>query len=166
MLSGTLVVAVSSNPLQSAVDFFKSPLWSFFTKFALLFVAALWLAGAYWVFKDARRRIDDKIILVVLALAGLVFGPFAVLIYVIVRPAEFLEDCRERELEIEVLQQRLDEFASCPACGMSLRDDYLLCPRCGRQHRTPCVRCHRPIDGAWRVCPYCETDQRSGAAQF
>ena len=52
----------------------------------------LWIACAYWVFKDARRRIDDKIVLAVVVLTGLVFGPLGLIVYAIVRPAEPLAD--------------------------------------------------------------------------
>ena len=53
---------------------------------ARLLLVALWLACAYWVFKDARRRIDDKIVLAVCVLTGLVFGPVGLIVYAIVRP--------------------------------------------------------------------------------
>ena len=53
----------SSNPFQSVLDFFKSPTWHFITLMGYFLFAVIWLACAYWVFKDARRRVDDKIIL-------------------------------------------------------------------------------------------------------
>ncbi len=69
----------------------------------MFFMIAFWLACAYWVFKDARRRVEDPIILVVCVLTGLVFGPLGLLIYSIVRPAELIVDSREREMEMEMM---------------------------------------------------------------
>lgn len=160
----TVVAAQSGNPLQSFVDFFGSPAWGLLVRMSVFFLVALWLACAFWVFKDARRRLDDKLVLIAAALTGLVFGPFGLVIYSIVRPAELLVDRRERELEMEVLQRRLGDAERCTACRTPLQDDYLVCPTCGQRLRTPCVSCGKPVDGGWRLCPYCEADQRGAAA--
>ena len=66
----TTTDSTSSNPFQSVLDFFKSPTWHFITLMFIFFLVVLWLACAYWVFKDARRRIDDKIVLTVAVLTG------------------------------------------------------------------------------------------------
>ena len=119
-----------------------------------------------WVFKDARRRIEDRVILVVAVLTGLVFGPMGAIVYAIVRPPEYLDDVRERELEMRMMEQRLASEERCPFCRTPTRDDYLVCPTCGRRLRTVCQSCHRPVDPQWRVCPYCEAEVRSGAGEF
>ena len=90
------VLAASDNPFQSVSDFFTSSTWDFIVRLGVVFLIAIWLACAYWVFKDARRRIDDNILVAVAALTGLVFGPVGLIVYVIVRPPEYLEDVRER----------------------------------------------------------------------
>ena len=118
----------------------------------------MWLACAYWVFKDARRRIDDKILIAVAALTGLVFGPIGLIVYAIVRPPEYLDDVRERELEVRMMEQRLSEEQRCSFCKTPVRDDYLVCPTCGRRLRTVCRSCRRPVEPQWRLCPYCEAE--------
>ena len=65
----------SSDPFGSVKDFFNSSTWHFLTLMTIFFLVVLWLACAYWVFKDARRRIDDKIVITVAVLTGLIFGP-------------------------------------------------------------------------------------------
>jgi hypothetical protein len=155
------IIAAASNetnPFQSVADFFNSPLWHFILYMLVFFGVALWLACAYWVFKDARRRVEDKVVLVVCILTGLVFGPLGLIIYSIVRPPELVEDRRERELEVRMMQQRLSEESRCSFCKTPVRDDYLVCPTCGRRLRTTCPSCRKPIDPQWRVCPYCEAD--------
>jgi RNA polymerase subunit RPABC4/transcription elongation factor Spt4 len=155
----TLAAASSdSNPFQSVTDFFKSPTWRFIEYMAVFFLVALWIACAYWVFKDARRRIDDKVVLAVAVLTGIVFGPLGLIIYTIVRPPELLVDRRERELELQMMEQRLAEDARCSFCKTPVKDDYLVCPTCGRRLRTTCPSCRRPIEPQWRVCPFCESD--------
>src|SRR5512135_29357 len=93
----------SSDPFGSIKDFFQSSTWHFIEYMFIFFAIVLWLACAYWIYKDSRRRIDDTIVIVVAVLTGVVFGPFGVLIYAILRPPEYLDDIRERELEMRTL---------------------------------------------------------------
>jgi hypothetical protein len=162
------LVAETTNddPLQSVTDFFDSATWDFIVLLSYFLVIVVWLACAYWVFKDARRRIDDKVVLAVAALTGLVFGPLGALVYTIVRPPEYLDDVRERELEMRMMEQRLASEERCPFCRTPTREDYLVCPTCGRRLRTVCPSCRRPVDPQWRVCPYCEAEVHSGAGEF
>jgi succinate dehydrogenase hydrophobic anchor subunit/RNA polymerase subunit RPABC4/transcription elongation factor Spt4 len=154
----------SSNPFQSVTDFFKSPTWHFITLLFYFLVAVPWIACAYWVFKDARRRIDDKIVIAVCVLAGIVFGPLGLIVYAIVRPPELLADRDERELEMQMMAQRLGEETRCSFCKTPVKDDYLVCPTCGRRLRSTCAHCGKPLEPNWRVCPYCEADVRAAPA--
>jgi hypothetical protein len=165
VLDWSLLAQTSNdNPFQSVTSFFQSSTWDFIVLLLYFFVLVVWLACAYWVFKDARRRIDDTIVLIVAALTGLVFGPVGALVYAIVRPPEYLDDVRERELEIRMMEQRLASEERCPFCRTPTREDYLVCPTCGRRLRTVCDSCRRPVDPHWRVCPYCEADFQGGTA--
>ena len=157
MVERLLIAATdSSDPFGSIKNFFKSSTWHFLVYMFFFFLVVLWLSCAYWVFKDARRRIDDRIIITVAVLTGLVFGPFGLFIYAILRPPEYLEDVRERELEVQMMEQRLSDVTSCPFCRTPVKDDYLVCPHCMRRLREVCSGCRRPVDPGWRICPYCE----------
>jgi hypothetical protein len=125
----------------------------------LLFLVVIWLALIYWTFADARRRIDDPL-LVGCATVASVF-PFAgTIVYLIVRPPEYLEDVRERELEIAAAEARLAtlEHVHCQYCGFEVEKDFLRCPSCLRRLREPCSVCARPLDPRWKICPYCEAE--------
>jgi hypothetical protein len=119
--------------------------------------AVFWLASAYWTVKDARRRIDDSWLLVLAALTGLVpyVGP---LVYMLFRPPEYLEDVRERELEIKAMEDRLSRRSLvCPVCRSDVDSSFLVCPICTTKLRQACVNCRAPLEALWQVCPYCET---------
>jgi len=66
----------------------------------LLFVGIVWLALVFWTYTDARRRIADPM-LVGCATAASLFPFVGTIVYMIVRPPEFLEDAYEREVSIE-----------------------------------------------------------------
>jgi len=119
--------------------------------------AVFWLASAYWTVKDARRRIDDSTLLVLAALLGLVpyIGP---LVYMLFRPPEYLEDVRERELEIKAMEDRLSRRGLvCPVCRSDVDSSFLVCPICTTKLRQACPTCRAPLEALWQVCPYCET---------
>ena len=40
-------------------DFFASGTWHVILNLLLFFLVAFWLAVGYWVYKDAKRRIED-----------------------------------------------------------------------------------------------------------
>ncbi|MFT4034835.1 MAG: hypothetical protein QM679_04570 [Patulibacter sp.] len=72
------------------------------------------LALVYWVFRDARHRVDDALLVACAVIAALIFPFIGTLIYAIVRPPEFLEDAYEREVSIqanEALVKTLGELA-------------------------------------------------------
>ncbi len=121
------------------------------------FAAVFWVASAYWTVKDARRRIEDSWLLVTAALVGLVpyVGP---LVYMLFRPPEYLEDVRERELEIKAMEDRLSRRGLvCPVCRSEVQSSFLVCPICTTKLRQACPTCRAPLEALWQVCPYCAT---------
>jgi predicted amidophosphoribosyltransferase len=72
------------------------------------------------------------------------------------RPPEYLEDVRERELEIKAMEKRLGaRDLHCPVCRAEVDEDFLVCPVCTTKLRQACTGCGRPLEALWQVCPYC-----------
>jgi double zinc ribbon protein len=133
----------------------------------LLVLVALWIALVWWTYADANRRVDDPM-LVACATAGSFFFPFVgAIVYAIVRPPEYLDDVRERELEIAAAQARLAqvEALSCPHCGFEVEKTFLRCPSCMHKLKEPCTTCGRPLDPRWKICPYCESEVTAAPAR-
>jgi Double zinc ribbon len=125
----------------------------------LLFLVVIWLALVYWTYSDARRRIADPM-LVACAAAASLFPFIGTVVYLIVRPPEYLDDVRERELEIAAAQARLAnlEHQHCQYCGFEIERSFLRCPSCLRRLKEPCNVCGKPLDPRWKICPYCEAE--------
>ena len=83
----------------------------------ILVLIVVWAALVFWTFADARRRIDDPMLVGCATLASL-FPFVGTIIYAIVRPPEYLDDVRLRELEMQAAEARLVQL------------DYELCPHC------------------------------------
>jgi hypothetical protein len=125
----------------------------------ILFVVVLYLALIYWTYADARRRIEDPM-LVGCATAAALFPFVGPLVYMVLRPPEYLEDVRERELETQAAEARLHElqYSLCPHCDYRIERDFVRCPNCMRKLKERCVGCSRPLERSWAICPYCETE--------
>jgi hypothetical protein len=131
----------------------------------LLFLVVVWLALVYWTYADARRRIADPM-LIGCATAASLFPFVGTIVYMIVRPPEYLEDVRERELEMQASEARLSQvgYHLCPHCDAEVEKDFLRCPSCMRKLKDPCKTCGRPLDPNWKLCPFCESEVGSAAA--
>ncbi len=132
----------------------------------LLIVVAVvvYLSLVYWTYADARRRIVDPM-LIGCATAASLFPFVGTLVYIILRPPEYLEDVQERELEMQAAQAHLAELGHllCPHCDYPVERDFLRCPSCLRKLKDRCGSCGRPLDRAWSICPYCEAEVASEA---
>jgi hypothetical protein len=146
-------------------NFFGSGTWLVIRNLTFFFVAVFWLAVAYWVYKDARRRIEDPWLVVMATILGLIPPFVGALIYMLFRPPEYLEDVRERELEIKAMEERLvRRDLHCPVCRAEIESSFLICPVCTTRLRQACAGCKAPLEALWQVCPYCETLVETPAA--
>ena len=125
----------------------------------ILALVVIWLALIYWTYADARRRIADPMLVACATVASL-FPFIGTIVYMIVRPPEYLDDVRERELEMQAAEARLHSlgYLLCPHCDHEVEKDYLRCPHCQRKLKDPCVSCGKPLEPEWVMCPYCETE--------
>lgn len=135
-----------------------SPVWKLSLYVFAFCVVVLWLALIFWTYKDARKRIEDPIIVAVAVLTSLLLPYMGSLVYAILRPAEYLVEARERELEVRAMEQELQVMRACPSCGEPIRSDYVACPSCRRPLRSSCPSCERVLEPGWRICPYCGHD--------
>lgn len=137
---GTLVLGVVLVALFFAVG---GPLWvagvSSSLVAALLF-AALLVAPAAWVLRDARRRaLDHAFLWALFALCGNVV---AVIVYLLARDTAARAE-------------------PCSCCGRALRAQHAACPWCGSPRAGPagaCRQCRSPVETGWRFCPYCRCE--------
>jgi len=149
---------VNGSIFTGVHNFFHSGTWSAVQVVGIAVVVLFWLATIAWVLKDARRRIESPWLIALATLVG-AFPPFlGPLIYMLFRPPEYLEDVRERDLEIKAIESRLGgSEVRCKVCGCEVEPDFLVCPVCTTKLRSACTECNRPLEPAWQVCPYCET---------
>jgi len=153
-------MTASTMPLAQTFD---SPDWTLLRNVGLALLVVLWLATAYWTFKDARRRIEDPWLVALATLVGLVPPFLGPIIYLFFRPPEYLQDVRERDLEIKAMEERLLQIdLRCPVCRARVESSFIVCPVCTTRLRQACPSCGQPLESLWQVCPYCATEITPG----
>ena len=145
-MSASVHSALHSTPFQIAGNL------------TVLLAIVFWLGLAYWMYRDARRRIADPWLIGSAALLGIAVPYLGAVIYLLVRPPETLAEAHARELEVLALAQRLNRRDDrCPVCHAETEPNYLVCPVCTTQLRQACRSCEAALDPLWQVCPYCAT---------
>ena len=82
-----MTVAPMQVPIAQLSD---APDWTLLRNLGLAFVVILWLATAFWTFKDARRRIADPWLVALATVLGFVLPFVGPVIYMFFRPPEYL----------------------------------------------------------------------------
>ncbi|HEX9093297.1 MAG TPA: zinc ribbon domain-containing protein [Coriobacteriia bacterium] len=130
----------------------------------LVFFAVFTVALIFWTWRDADRRGAMPWFW---AAVVLFFSVAGWAIYMIVRPPEYAEDARERDLEIRAREAELArESGTCPSCLRPVEPEFLICPYCMKKLKKQCTTCGKALKMSWAVCPYCKAKQQpsSGAA--
>ena len=85
-------MTLATMPLAQSVD---SADWTLARNAGIALLVVLWLATAYWTFKDARRRIDDPWLVALATIIGFVPPFLGPIVYLFFRPPEYIQDVRE-----------------------------------------------------------------------
>ena len=148
--------------IQDAIGgFFNNPIVHLAFQAAVLFYLILWLAYAYWAFRDMQLRSDNPI-LPYLAAAMIVlfnvFFPFGLIVYRIIRPQEKIGEVYERNLAEEALLAEVEAVKSCPVCRRRVNDEWIVCPTCRTRLNKVCASCGRLVGLDWELCAWCGRD--------
>ena len=127
----------------------------FLLAIGIAYLIAVWFALVAWTFRDIEARSRSVFTQVFSTLLVVLFFVPGLLLYLILRPKETLDQAFQRALEEEYLLQDLDDLPLCPGCQRTADPEFVLCPHCQTALRGPCPACSRLIDLRWDVCPYC-----------
>lgn len=97
----------STDPFESISNFFDSGAFGVIAFMLKVFVFLLWAALVWWTYQDAKRRIEAPPYIAAAVALSVILPFLGTIIYLVVRPPEYLLETRERELELIALEQRL-----------------------------------------------------------
>jgi hypothetical protein len=127
--------------------------------------SALWLAAAWWAYRDATRRAGSSFVGLLAAAWIVISSPFllplSLGVYTLARPQHTAAEGRSRRLAEELVAQ-LDAAAGpdCPTCGASVESSWLRCPTCATWLAQPCGNCGRWSESSLQICPWCGSEER------
>lgn len=149
---------LAASAFGSVHNLLHSTAFNLARNFMLFLAVVFWLGLAYWVYRDARRRVDDPWLVGTATLLALVVPYVGPVIYLLFRPAEILDEVRERELGVQALEASLGHHAQhCPVCRADTDAAFLVCPVCTTRLKQRCRSCSAALDASWQACPYCAT---------
>jgi RNA polymerase subunit RPABC4/transcription elongation factor Spt4 len=147
---------------QALAGFFGSPVVQLALQAIAVYLIILWLAGAYWAFRDMQQRTENPILPYVAAsfiiLFTPIFFPLAIFVYKIVRPHEKIGEVYERNLAEEALLAEVEAIKSCPTCARRVNEEWIICPTCRTRLNRVCPNCGRLVGLDWSLCAWCGKD--------
>src|SRR6476646_2927925 len=143
-------------------DIIKSDIVQFGIRAIGLYLVIIWLATAYWAFRDMQQRSDNAILPYIAAAGIILFTPIffilAVWIYKIIRPHEKIGEVWERNLAEEALLAEVEAIHHCPGCERRVDDEWIICPSCRTRLKRVCPNCSRLVGMDWSLCAWCGKD--------
>ncbi len=127
-----------------------------------VYIVFVWLACAYWAFRDAQSRTANPIVPYLAAILIILFTPvlfpFGLLLYRLLRPGETVAEANERAIAEEAMLREIEAQPHCANCDRRVEAEWLVCPTCRNQLRRLCPSCSRRVELDWSVCAWCGTD--------
>jgi hypothetical protein len=161
-MTGSNLIAASA--FGSVHGLLHSTAFDVVRNLVLILAVVFWLGLAYWVYRDARRRVDDPWLVGTATLVAVVAPYVGAAVYLLFRAPETLDDVHARDLEVRALEERIGmRTPHCPVCRAGVDASFLVCPVCTTQLKQPCRSCSAALDASWQACPYCATPVVAGA---
>ena len=151
--------------------FFKNPVVQLSIQALVVYFVILWLAAAYWAFRDMQQRSENPVLPYLAAALIVLFTPllfvFGIIVYRIIRPHEKIGEVYERNLAEEALLAEVEAIKTCPQCRRRVNDEWIICPTCRTQLSRVCANCGRLVGLDWALCAWCGRDfERSDLAAY
>ncbi|HKF84646.1 MAG TPA: zinc ribbon domain-containing protein [Candidatus Limnocylindrales bacterium] len=151
--------------------FFTNPIVQLAIQATAIYFVILWLATAYWAFRDMQQRSENPVLPYLAAALIVLFTPvlflFGVIVYRIVRPHEKIGEVYERNLAEEALLAEVETIRTCPSCSRRVNEEWIICPSCRTRLNRVCANCGRLVGLDWSLCAWCGKDfERSDVASY
>jgi RNA polymerase subunit RPABC4/transcription elongation factor Spt4 len=138
---------------------FDNPVVKLGIQLAVIYWIMLWLAAAYWAFRDMQSRTDNPLAPYLAAAFVIVFTPIlfplAVFTYRIIRPQERIGEVYERNLAEEAMLAEIEAIPHCPNCDRRVEAAWIICPTCRTRLNRVCPNCTRLVGLDWTLCAWC-----------
>jgi RNA polymerase subunit RPABC4/transcription elongation factor Spt4 len=143
-------------------EFLASPAFQLALRAIGVYIVLIWLASAFWAYRDMRQRSANPVAPYLAAALVIVFTPilflFGLLLYRILRPKETLAEANDRALAEEAILAEVAARPHCANCTRPVNEDWIICPTCRNRLRRVCPNCERLVELDWSICAWCGKD--------
>jgi RNA polymerase subunit RPABC4/transcription elongation factor Spt4 len=151
--------------------FFSSAIVQLFVTSAILYLFVVWLAAAFWAFRDMHERSENPVLPYVAAGLIILCTPFlfllGVVVYRVIRPPERLGEVYERNLAEEALLAEVEAIKTCRNCDRRVNAEWIICPWCRTRLNRVCPNCSKLVGLDWTICAWCGKDfERAVVAEW
>jgi RNA polymerase subunit RPABC4/transcription elongation factor Spt4 len=140
----------------------ENPVIQFGLQLFAIYWVILWLAAAYWAFRDMQLRTENPIAPYLASAFIVVFTPvafpLAIFAYRIVRPQERIGEIYERNLAEEAMLAEIEAIRHCPTCDRRVDGGWIICPTCRTRLNRVCPNCTKLVGLDWSLCAWCGKD--------
>ena len=153
------ILGTIGDAISSVID---NPVIQFAFQLFVIYWVLLWLAAAYWAFRDMQLRTENPIAPYLASALIVVFTPvlfpLAVFVYRIVRPQERIGEIYERNLAEEAMLAEIEAIRHCPSCDRRVDAEWIICPTCRTRLNRVCPNCAKLVGLDWSLCAWCGKD--------
>lgn len=153
------------NIVLSFFDFVSNIDFNIFSVVIGLLFIIFWLVIVGWVWMDSGERTTKRWARVVYILLVLILNIPGLIIYLIIRPNETVEEIYWADLERRYLKYETSELGDCSKCGHQLYPGYVYCTNCGNEIKIKCPRCGVLVDKDHKFCEFCGFQVRDRAVE-
>lgn len=111
-----------------------------------------------WVWLDSSSRTSNQYLRIFSVFLVLFLNILGLIIYLIMRPSQTIEEIYWADLERRYLKYETAELGDCPKCAYQLQPGFVHCPSCEYELKVKCDKCDVWIDKDWNSCAYCGTE--------
>jgi hypothetical protein len=122
-----------------------------------------WLIIVGWVWIDVTERTSRTFTRIIYTLLVVFLNLPGLIIYLIVRPSETIEEIYWADLERRYLKFETAELGDCPKCGNQLLPGYVFCSSCGTRIKRKCPGCKVLVNKDHKYCEFCGFQLRDRA---
>ena len=144
------------NLLETAGSIDFKFVWQIFSYGLVVFCFVV----LYWVWLDSGERTSNRTVRISYVILVAVLNVVGLLIYLIIRPSQTIEEIYWADLERRYLKYETAELGDCPRCGFQLFPGYTYCPNCRYKLKTKCPRCKVYVGKKNKFCPHCGGELR------
>lgn len=138
--------------------------FSFVIRMLAICLVLFWLVVVYWVWLDVSERTTNIFTKIIVVLLVLFLNFVGLIIYLLVRPNQTIEEIYWADLERRYLKYETAELGDCPKCGSQLYPGFKFCPQCKYKLKIKCSNCgiHIPRDS--KYCANCGEELRKNSS--